>query len=142
MDNSVLREYSPQDQADVIDLWKSCGLVVPWNDPARDIELKLQVDPDLFLVTENKGTVTGTIMGGYEGHRGWIYYLAVHPDHRNLGIGRRMIEEVEKRLAQRGCPKINLMVRRSNSTVIDFYTSLGYLKDDVVCLGKKLKPQT
>lgn len=139
MGDITIREYGPGDQESVVLLWETCDLVVPWNDPVKDIELKLQVDPDLFLVAENDGELLATVMGGYEGHRGWIYYLAVHRDYRRRGIGRRMIAEVERRLKQRGCPKINLMVRKSNSSVIDFYTSLGFKESNVLCLGKKLR---
>ena len=81
-----IRPYRSADQEDVVQLWRSCDLVVPWNDPVKDIELKLQVDAELFLVAECGGRSIGTAMGGYEGHRGWLYYLPVHPDFRRRGL--------------------------------------------------------
>lgn len=135
---AIIRPFATTDRTQVIDLWKTCNLTVPWNDPDRDIDLKLDVDPDLFLVVEKDKRVVGTAMGGYEGHRGWIYYLAVHPDNQGQGFGKLLVTAVEEKLAARGCPKLNLMVRTTNAEVIEFYSSLGYQQSDVVCLGKKL----
>ena len=84
------------------------------------------------------GQVVASVMGGYEGHRGWINYLAVDPEHQRQGLGRRMMEEVEKRIRALGSPKINLQVRTSNTDVIRFYESIGYKLDDVVGMGKRL----
>jgi ribosomal protein S18 acetylase RimI-like enzyme len=133
-----IRAYGEEDQAKLIDLWTACGLVVPWNDPARDIGRKLLVDRDLFLVGLLEGRIVASVMGGYEGHRGWINYLAVAPDQRRKGYGRLIMEEVERRIAEKGSPKINLQVRTSNTGVIAFYESLGYRADDVVGMGKRL----
>jgi ribosomal protein S18 acetylase RimI-like enzyme len=133
-----IRAYASTDAAAVIALWRACGLVVPQNDPLADIERKLRVNPELFLVGELAGRVVATVMGGYEGHRGWINYLAVDPAEQGRGYGRLMMDEVESRLRAIGCPKINLQVRASNEAVIRFYESLGYGKDNVVGLGKRL----
>lgn len=133
-----IREFSDADRAAVIRLWQACDLTVPWNDPGRDIDRKLQVDRDLFLVGTVDGEVVATVMGGYEGHRGWINYLAVAPAVQRRGYGQRMMAAVERRIAARGCPKINLQIRRGNVEVMAFYQSLGYLDDDVVGLGKRL----
>jgi ribosomal protein S18 acetylase RimI-like enzyme len=133
-----IRAFSNTDAAAVIALWEGCGLVVPQNDPLADIERKLQVNPELFLVGERMGKVIASVMGGYEGHRGWINYLAVEPAERGKGYGRVMMAEVELRLQGIGCPKINLQVRASNQAVIEFYESLGYGNDNVVGLGKRL----
>jgi ribosomal protein S18 acetylase RimI-like enzyme len=84
--------------------------------------------------------IVATVMAGYDGHRGWINYLAVHPDHQHTGIGRNMMDEAEIRLRAAGCPKINLQVRRTNSKMIEFYRKIGYKLDDVVSLGKRLEP--
>ena len=138
MSSFYIRSYQENDRDQVISLWKSCDLIVPWNDPVRDIELKRKVDPELFLVAEQGGKILGTAMGGYEGHRGWIYYLSIHPDCRRQGYGRQLVSTIEKMLAARGCPKVNLMVRTSNQSTIDFYSSLGYEQSEVICLGKKL----
>jgi len=123
----------------VIALWKVCDLIVPWNDPKLDIERKLQVDPDLFLVGVERGHIIATVMGGYEGHRGWINYLAVHPDRRGKGFAKAIMAEVEQRIKAKGCPKICLQVRKTNHTVIAFYKSIGYTDDQVIGLGKWLE---
>lgn len=135
-----IRPYQPDDEKSVVRLWTDCGLVVSWNNPHRDIQRKLKVQPELFLVGCLDDQVMASVMAGYEGHRGWINYLAVHPNCRNAGIGRRMIEQAESRLQAIGCPKINLQVRSANSDVIEFYKKIGYKIDDVVCLGKRLEP--
>ena len=90
-----IRPYREGDEVAVIALWRECGLVVPWNDPARDIARKLQVGRDLFLVGESQGELVATAMGGYEGHRGWVNYLAVSPSHRRRGYGERLMAELE-----------------------------------------------
>lgn len=134
-----IRPFQPADEAAVIALWKSCGLVVPQNNPAADIARKLRVNPEWFLVGEVEGTVVASCMAGYEGHRGWINYLAVHVDHRRQGLARQIMEHAERLLREAGCPKINLQVRKTNATVIAFYESLGFAVDEVVSLGKRLK---
>lgn len=126
------------DQAEVVDLWNRCGLIVPWNDPARDINRKLQVQPELFVVGVRESKLIASAMGGYDGHRGWIYYLAVDPEHRGRGYGSRFIEHLSAELRTLGCPKLNIMVRTSNREVIQFYQKLGFKGDEVVCLGKRL----
>ena len=133
-----IRPYSESDEVDVIALWNRCGLLRPWNDPRKDIQRKLAVRPDLFLVGTIDGHVVATAMAGYEGHRGWINYLAVCPDHRRKGLGRAIMQEAERRLRESGCPKINLQVRTGNLQVIEFYKSIGFELDDVVSLGKRL----
>lgn len=120
-------------------LWERCGLTRPWNDPHKDIGRKLQVGADLFLVGLVDGTIVATVMAGYEGHRGWINYLAVAPEHQRAGRGRQIMTEAERRLRSAGCPKINLQVRTANSDAIAFYQALGYITDDVVSMGKRLE---
>ncbi|MFG0252156.1 MAG: GNAT family acetyltransferase [Phycisphaerales bacterium JB038] len=132
------RPFDDADEAAVIALWRACDLVVPWNDPKADIERKRQVQRDLFLVGTLEGKIVACVMAGYEGHRGWINYLAVDPAHRRRGLGRLLMERAEDLLRQRGCPKINLQVREHNADVIAFYESLGYRNDHVVSLGKRL----
>ena len=132
-------EYREKDAETVIELWFKCQLVVPSNNPQKDIERKLHKDRDLFLVGVLEGRIIASAMGGYEGHRGWINYLAVDPDQRRKGYGRRMMAEVERRIRAKGCPKINLQVRESNHAVIQFYQSLGYADDAVIGLGKRLE---
>lgn len=133
----MIRSFRPGDTGPVVDLWEACGLLRPWNDPYRDIAHKTAVDDDLFLVDETDGVVVGSVMAGYDGHRGWIYYLAVHPDHRGEGVGRELMDVAEKRLWDLGSPKINLQVRTDNLEVIRFYERLGYTADEVMSLGKR-----
>jgi ribosomal protein S18 acetylase RimI-like enzyme len=134
-----IRSYQRSDQTAVVDLWRDCGLVVPWNDPVKDIHRKLRIQRDLFLVGLLDTRLVATVMAGYEGHRGWINYLAVAPDIRNSGLGRRLMAEAEGRLRALGCPKINLQVRSSNADVVEFYKRIGYSMDDVVSMGKRLE---
>ena len=135
-----IRPYRSGDENQVVRLWVDCGLVVSWNDPRCDIRRKLGVQPEMFLVGCLDDRIIATVMAGYDGHRGWINYLAVHPAYRRTGIGRRMMGEAEIRLRAAGCPKINLQVRRTNTEVIGFYRKIGYRSDDVVSLGKRLEP--
>jgi ribosomal protein S18 acetylase RimI-like enzyme len=136
----ITRPFDKSDQRAVIDLWIDCDLVVPWNDPVKDIERKLKVDPDLFLVGELDGEIVASVMGGYDGHRGWINYLAVSPRHQRKGYGRLIMEAVELAIAQKGCPKINLQIRGSNTDIASFYQAIGYNIENVIGLGKRLEP--
>ena len=134
-----IRSFQPDDEAAVIALWERCGLLRPWNDPRKDIQRKLVVRPDLFLVEVLENEVVATAMAGDEGHRGWINYLAVDPTHRRSGLGRAIMDEAERLLRESGCPKVNLQVQSTNTEVIDFYRSLGFTVEDVVNLGKRLE---
>lgn len=133
-----IRPYSPGDESIVIALWEKCNLTRPWNNPAQDIQRKLKVNPELFLVGVMENRVVATVMGGYEGHRGWVNYLAVEPAHRRQGLGRRMMQAVEDKLLSMGCPKLNLQVRTDNPSALKFYEHIGYKTDDVVSMGKRL----
>ena len=134
-----IRAYKESDQDAVGDLWRECGLVVPWNDPEKDIWRKLSIQGEMFLVGSLGSRLVATVMAGYEGHRGWINYLAVATDCRKRGFGRRLMEEAEALLRGIGCPKINLQVRSSNADVAEFYRTIGYSVDDVVSMGKRLE---
>lgn len=134
-----IRPFQLDDEEAVISLWRSCDLVRPWNDPSKDIRRKLQVRPELFLVGLLDGRVIACVMAGYEGHRGWLNYLAVAPEHQRRGYARAIVDEAEQLLRAAGCPKINLQVRTSNRGVIEFYQRLGYSVDDVVSMGKRLE---
>jgi len=134
-----IRPFELKDEEQVIVLWKECKLVVPWNDPKKDIQRKLKVNPELFLVGELDGVIVGSIMGGYEGHRGWVNYLAVSPSHQKKGYGRQLMDALEVKLREMGCPKINLQVRDTNLEVIEFYKAIGYNMDHVVGMGKRLE---
>jgi ribosomal protein S18 acetylase RimI-like enzyme len=135
-----IRQYEEADQGAVIALWQSCSLVMPQNNPQRDIQRKLKVGRELFLVGELAGSIVATALGGYDGHRGWLNYLAVIPAQRGNGLGRQMMEAIERLLLALGCPKLNLQVRESNHEAIAFYRALGYQVDPVTSLGKRLIP--
>lgn len=134
-----IRPFVKADSEAVIALWERCDLVRPWNDPRKDIARKLTVQPDLFLVGVLGGHVVAAVMAGYEGHRGWINYLAVEPGLRRGGLGRAMMAEAERRLGELGCPKVNLQIRRGNTDVAAFYARLGYVEDAVISMGKRLE---
>jgi ribosomal protein S18 acetylase RimI-like enzyme len=134
----VIRPYSPEDETAVIALWQHCELTRPWNNPRLDIERKLKVNPELFLIGLWNGRVVATAMGGYEGHRGWVNYLAVNTAYQKQGFGRQIMEALEKKLLDLGCPKINLQVRQGNSGALQFYSKIGYKNDAAVSLGKRL----
>ncbi len=122
----------------MIELWRRCGLLVPWNDPDRDIDRKLAVDPDGLLVVDRHGQVVATAMCGYEGHRAWLNYLAVDPDLQGSGLGRMLVAHLEERMRARGCAKLQLLVRSHNRDARAFYERLGYRCDDAVPMGKRL----
>lgn len=134
----LLRAFDPSQAEDVVGLWELCGLTRPWNDPRLDIRRKLDVQPELFLVGTDGDSLVATAMAGYDGHRGWVNYLAVHPDARGRGYGRQIMAEVERMLEERGCPKLSLQIRTDNERALGFYRALGYLPDAVVSMGKRL----
>lgn len=137
-----LRPFRPEDQSEVIALWQRCDLTRPWNDPVKDIARKLTVQPELFLVVVDAppdGRIIASAMAGYDGHRGWINYLAVAPEHQRSGIGRMLMAEIERRLLALGCPKANLQIRSSNQAAVGFYEALGYTPDAAITMGKRLE---
>ena len=134
----IIRPYQPGDEFAVVALWHECGLIRPQNDPHKDIARKMKVSPELFLVADIHGRIVGTVMAGYEGHRGWINYLAVNPALQRGGLGRRLMDDAERLLQAAGCPKINLQVRSDNAEVIAFYRRLGFREDKVLSFGKRL----
>jgi ribosomal protein S18 acetylase RimI-like enzyme len=133
-----IRPFKESDEEQVVALWQACGLTRPWNDPHKDIARKLKVQRELFLVGERDGRIVASVMCGYEGHRGWVNYLAVAPEHRRAGWGAQLMRRVEELLHAAGCPKVSLLVRSSNADVLAFYRKLGYAVDDAVPLGKRL----
>ena len=134
----TIRPYRADDEASLIALWRACDLIRPQNDPSKDIARKLRVNPEWFLVGELDGRIVAGVMAGYEGHRGWINYLAVDPTHRRTGLGRAMMAEAERLLLAAGCPKINLQVRAENTGVIAFYERIGFAVEGTVSLGRRL----
>ena len=125
-----IRPFNPDDESAVVALWQECDLIRPWNDPHKDIARKLRARPDLFLVGVLGGRIVACVVAGYEGHRGWLNYLAVAPELQRRGLARSIVSEAERLLREAGCPKINLQVRTSNKGVIEFYRRLG-----IVALG-------
>ncbi len=138
MDDIEVRPFEERDRTGVVDLWERCDLVRPWNDPHRDIDRKIEHADDLLLVATIGAGVVGTVMVGYDGHRGWINYLAVDPAQQRQHLGARLMDEAERRLRASGCAKVNLQIRRTNSDVRSFYERLGYADEDVVSMGKRL----
>lgn len=134
----IIRLYSTQDQEQVINLWEQCSLIVPQNDPVKDILLKTAFQPELFFVCGIDQQIIASLMAGYEGHRGWLNYLAVLPVYRKKGIGKSLVFHALEKLKALGCPKVNLQVRNTNSEVIAFYKKLGFKVDDVTGMGKRL----
>lgn len=111
----------------------------PWNAPKVMIETKLRVQPDLLLVGELEGTIVGAVMAGFDGVRGWIYHLAVLPEHRRRGFATRLVRSAEQGLQYLGCPKVNLQVRATNPEVVAFYRSVGYQVEERVSMGRRLE---
>lgn len=135
-----IRSFRENDRGQVIELWNACGLTRPWNDPDKDISRKLAVQPELFFVGEIDGKVVASAMAGYDGHRGSVFYLAVSPEYQGQGFGKTLMQKIETTLEAIGCPKLNIVVRSSNETVLAFYRQLGYATDDVVSIGRRLIP--
>lgn len=135
-----IRPYEEGDEAQVVALWQECELTRPWNDPRKDIQRKLVVQRELFLVGVAAGQVVASVMAGYDGHRGWVNYLAVARRHRGQGHASALMRCVEELLVAAGCPKVNLQVRASNSQAIDFCRAIGYVQDEAVSYGKRLIP--
>ena len=136
---TTIRSFRLSDKEAVVEVWRACGLTHPNNDPHQDIARKMKVDPEMFLVCEVDGKIIGTVMVGYEGHRGWINYLGVLPEYQGQGLGRELMDRAEAMLVERGCAKINLQIRATNTRVIQFYEAIGFKVDEVVSMGKRLK---
>ena len=137
----IIRPFKLEDKNSVVELWKICRLTRPWNNPEKDIERKLSVQSEMFLVLEIQGSIIGSVMAAYDGHRGVINYLAVHPGFQKKGYGKILMTYVEQELLNKGCPKINLLVRSDNLNVKRFYKGLHYEEqDDVKVFGKRLIP--
>lgn len=134
-----IRPFTIEDKPALIELWKRCGITRPWNDPDKDIERKLAVQSHMFLVGFVDDHMVASVMAGYDGHRGWVNYLAVCPASQRRGYGRELMQYAENLLRQAGCPKINIQIRSDNEDVVDFYRSLDYTMDEVVSMGKRLQ---
>ncbi|MDQ0726351.1 GNAT family acetyltransferase [Microbacterium sp. W4I20] len=135
-----IRPLTDVDVEPVVALWEETGLTRPWNDPREDIRRARAVWPELLLVATDQDALVGTVMAGYDGHRGWLYYLATSPERRGEGVGRRLVEEAESRLLALGCPKVMLMVRAGNDAVLEFYDGIDYTRESTLLTGKRLIP--
>jgi ribosomal protein S18 acetylase RimI-like enzyme len=135
----TIRPYHEVDERAVTDLWRTVFPDAPsWNRPQEDIRLKLSVQRELFLIAIADGVLAGTAMAGFDGHRGWVYYVAVHPDRRRRGIGTELMRHVEQGLARLGCTKLNLQVRGTDREAVAFYERLGYAVEERVSMSKRL----
>ncbi|HEV8379064.1 MAG TPA: GNAT family acetyltransferase [Tepidisphaeraceae bacterium] len=134
-----IRTFEPPDEPAVIELWRRCDLLRPWNDPQQDIQHKVKQNDGLFLVGLIENQIIASVMAGYDGHRGWLYLVAVDPAHQRRGHARQIITDAERLLRGMGCRKINLQVRDTNQQVIEFYQRVGYSIDPVLSMGKRFK---
>ena len=135
----LIRPFKEGDEEALVSLWNMCKLTVPWNNPYKDIARKLKVQAELFLVGYLKDKLIASVMAGYDGHRGWINYFAVHPDFQARGYGKQLMDNVENGLRELGCPKINLQIREGNDKVLTYYQKLGFVEEKRINMGKRLE---
>jgi ribosomal protein S18 acetylase RimI-like enzyme len=131
--------YDVRHQKAVVGLWEKCGLIIPQNDPIEDIQKKLDFQPGLFFVALLDDQLVGSVMVGYEGHRGWLNYLAVLPSFQRRGYGTKLVNKAIVELKKIGCLKLNLQVRKSDSSVIEFYKHLGFEEEERISFGMRFK---
>ncbi len=134
----AIREFKLEDHSAVVALWQDSGLELNQSDSFEGIRKKLERDPDLFLVAEEDGQILAAIMAGFDGRRGWVYHMAVHPFGQGQGWGKRMLEELERRFKAKGCLKVNVLVEPSYGEVRAFFERLGYRHDDLIFMEKWL----
>lgn len=133
-----IRPLESADRAAVIALWQACDLTRPWNNPDSDIDFCMSKPESTILVGESGGKIIASVMTGHDGHRGWLYYLAVEPSFQKSGFGRTMVTAAEDWLRARGVPKVMLMVRPENDKVRAFYDALGYVEEPRVIFSRRL----
>ena len=143
MSSLIIRRVTPADAGAVVELWRVVfpeyrDPVRPQRDPVASVARKLAFGDELFWLAELDGKVVGTAMAGYDGHRGWLYSVGVHPEARRTGVGGRLVAEAERALSELGCPKVNLQVLSGNREALEFWRRVGYAQDDVVPFGKRL----
>jgi ribosomal protein S18 acetylase RimI-like enzyme len=139
MEQLNIIKFDAKYENSVIELWKHCNLLVKQNNPKVDIKEKMNFQPDLFFLGFLKKKLVSSIMIGYDGHRGWINYLAVHPNFQRNGIGTIMMDFATKKLLELGCQKINVQVRNSNRFAVNFYQKIGFTDDQVIGMGKRIQ---
>ena len=135
----LIRPFKEGDEEALVSLWNMCKLTVPWNNPYKDIARKLKVQSDLFLMGYLEDKLIASIIAGYDGHRGWINYFAVHPDFQQRGYGKQLMDNVENKLRELGCPKINLQIREGNDKVFSYYQKLGFVEEKRINMGKRIE---
>jgi ribosomal protein S18 acetylase RimI-like enzyme len=141
-DDEVLRirEFKIDDYSIIRELWEEASLELRPGDDLEDIKLKLQRDPDLFLVAEQDGRIVGSVIGGWDGRRAWIYHLAVSPNYQRKGIGAGLVQELEKRLVAKGAKMVNAQVHKLNTSSSTFFKAMGYdERSHLIMIGKQLR---
>ncbi len=134
----LIREIVSEDVDAIVDLWTRCGVIRPWNDPLSDIALARRTPNSTILIGNQEQKIVSTAMVGCDGHRGWVYYLAVEPVLQQKRLGRQMMQAAESWVTQLGAPKIQLMVRSTNAQAMGFYEKLGYFREETIVWGKRL----
>ena len=135
----LIRPFKEGDEEALVSLWNMCKLTVPWNNPYKDIARKLKVQAELFLVGYLEDKLIASVMAGYDGHRGYINYFAVHPNFQARGYGKQLMDNIENGLRELGCPKINLQIREGNDKVFSYYQKLGFVEEKRINMGKRLE---
>ena len=135
----LIRPFTEGDEEALVSLWNICKLTVPWNSPYKDIARKLKVQAELFLVGYLEDKLIASVMAGYDGHRGWINYFAVHPGFQARGYGKQLMHNVENGLRELGCPKINLQIREGNDKVLSYYQKHGFVEEKRINMGKRIE---
>ena len=135
----LIRQFKEGDKEALVSLWNMCKLTVPWNNPYKDIARKLKAQAELFLVGYLEDKLIASVMAGYDGHRGWINYFAVHPDFQARGYGKQLMDNVENGLRELGCPKINLQIREGNDKVFSYYQKLGFVEEKRFNMGNRIE---
>jgi ribosomal protein S18 acetylase RimI-like enzyme len=139
MENSIhIRNFRMEDYDEVVALWKRAGLELGQSDDREGIARKLERDADLFLVAVGEVAIVGVVMGCYDGRRGWVNHLAVDPDYKGQGLGTQIMQKMERRLREKGCGKVNLLIEPKNAIVQTFYQRLGYQRDELIFMEKWL----
>ena len=135
----LIRPFKEGDEEALVSLWNMCKLTVPWNNSYKDIDRKLKVQAELFLVGYLEDKLIASVMAGYDGHRGCINFFAVHPNFQARRYGKQLMDNVENGLRELGCPKINLQIREGNDKVFSYYQKLGFVKETRINMGKRLE---
>ena len=135
----LIRPFKEGDEEALVSLWNICKLTTPWKNPYKDISRKLKVQPELFFVGFLEENLIASVMAGYDGHRGWINYFAIHPDFQERGYGKQLMDNVENKLRELGCPKINLQIREGNDKVLSYYQKLGFVEEKRINMAKRIE---